>query len=435
MIGRRRRRITLFLSVLLAVTATGSTVWWVIRNAPVEVPRIDLTGVDPAVRDAVVKARRRVLEDPDSADAWGEFGMVLLAHEIHVPAAHSFEQASRLDYSGDPRWPHLEGRALLEGNPDPAAAVRSLERAARICGNEPAPRLLLGETLFEQGGIDEAAARFREVLAFDAGNPRAHLGLGRAAHSRGDLETARKHLERSVKAAPRVRATRALLAEVHFRLGNTAAADRERRHMARLPATHLWPDPYFKQVLGHWVGVLADIERANGLFLSSRAEEAVGILRKTLERNPGALLARLLLGRFLLQSGKFAEAEEVLRESVRRMPDAFEAWFELGRAIDRQGKDVEASRAFRKTLEIKTDYAPAHHRLGHCLIRQGSRPEALEAFRDAVRYKPDHAPGQRDLGHLLLQFGRNEEARVHLEQAVRLNPSDRKARTLLESLE
>ncbi len=366
-------------------------------------PRVDLEGADPAVIEAVRSARDKVA-------------------------------AARRD-PRDPRWPYLQALALLEGRPDPQGALPALKTAAELATGEPAPRLKLGEVLLEQGHLDEARRQFQLALELDAGNARARLGLGRVAYLRGDLKEAIEHLASSARAAPRVKATRALLAELYFRQGDRDSAEQERQLMAGLPDTHRWPDPYFDQVLERWVGALARIERANDLFGRGRREEAIGLLEETIRLHPNALLAHLVLGRFRLQSNQLVEAETALRRAVAIAPDAFEAHHELGTALEGQGKPAEAAECFERAILIKPEYAPAHYHLGRCRLEQGDHRGALEALTATVRFKPDYAEAQRALGHLLAQSGRYAEAVVHLRRAVRLSPADEKARLLLREVE
>lgn len=396
-------------------------------------PVVELEGADPAVIEAVRSARAQVAASPRSAASWGNLGMVLLAHDAFEEAAVSFVEAARYG-PDDPRWPYLRGLALLEGNPDPKAALPALTRAAELSGDEPAPRLKLAEVLAEQGRVGEAERQFHRVVEVAPENARAHLGLGRLAYHRGDLESAKEHLTLSARKAPKVKATHALLAELHFREGDREGAEMERQRMAQLPDTYHWPDPYFRQVLQRWVGALARVERASDLFTRGRRDEAIKILDETVRLHPDALLAHLALGRFLLQTGGLVEAERALERAVTLAPDAFEAHYELGTALERQGRAAEAANCFEKTLAIHPGYAPAHFHLGRCRLQQGDPEGALESLTATVRFRPDYAEAQRALGHLLAQSGRYAEAAVHLRYAVRLRPSDQKARLLLDEV-
>jgi tetratricopeptide (TPR) repeat protein len=421
------------LAGLIAAAAAAGAIILLVSPSGIPLPPIDLAGADPQVAARVEAARTQLREAPRSAGAWGELGMVLLAHDFFAGAAASFSEAGRLDRA-DPRWPYLEGLSLLKGNPEPAAALAALGRAAAISGAEPTPRLLLAETLIDAARLEEAEAQVREVLKRNAAEPRALAALGRIARQRGDLPAARAHLGRAAELAPGARAVRALFAEVLFRLGDREGAARESKAMAALPETYHWPDPWFAQVLQRWAGALARIDEASELFQRGAREQAIALLRRTVASHPGALLARLALGRFLLQAGEGAEAEQVLWGALEAAPDAFEASFELAQALELQEKRDEAVALYRRTLEIKPEYAPAHWKLGQHLLARGDRPGALAALRAAVRHRPEHAPAQRALGRLLVEEGRHAEARAALENALRLDPADASARALVEEL-
>lgn len=417
----------------LAALITGYSLWVRLPSRVSDPPVPDLDAAEPAVAEAVDAARVFVTANPRSAAAWGRFGMVLHVHDYLPEAERCYAQAAQLD-SGDPRWPYLRGLAQLKDSLNANAGLRSLERAVELSGDVPAPRLRLGEAFLEQGRLDEAERQFRRVLERDPANARALLGLGQAAHFRGDLKASRDYLVRSARSAPQVKATHAVLAEVHHQLGEEKAAEAERRRVSQSADDPRWPDPYFEDAQRCAVGVLPEIDRANSLLQNGRGPEAIASLQRTVARHPNSLLAYLALGRFCNQLRDATGAERALREAVRRQPDAFEAHFELGTALQLQGRIPEAAECFRQTLALKPDYAPAQYQLGHCLLRQGDRAGAVAAFRAGVRYRPNFAGCHRDLGFLLAEQGAVGEALVHVQQAVRLNPADAQARKLLVNL-
>ncbi len=427
---RSRVRFALGL-VLLLVAAGAAAALYLPWSTAVLPPKVALEGADRAVAEAIAAARRRAEASPRSAEAWGDLAMVLLAHDQFKAAAISFEEAARFD-SKEPRWPYLHAVTLLKEFAEPERVLALLERAAALGGDRGFVRMKLGEELLAQGRIDAAEAQFRKALDLEPGNSRALAGLGRAAHQRGDMKSALGYLSESASRSPHVKATQAVLAEVHFRLGDPTSAEKARRAMAGLPDAHLWPDPFQAQVARKWVGAMARIEEANDLFQRGNAAEAVALLRKAAKDRPDAILVHLLLGRFLLQMGDAAAAEEPLRQAVKLSPDAFEAHFELGKTLQQASRLDEASAAFRRVVEIRPDFAPAYFQSGHIALSLGRRADAAEAFRAAVRYRPDFATAHRDLGQLFAQAGENSEALVHLEHALRLNPEDPKARSLLE---
>jgi tetratricopeptide (TPR) repeat protein len=398
-----------------------------------EPPAVNVTGAEPVVAEAIAAARSSLAANHRSPAAWGHLGMVLHAHDYLAEAALCYAEAGTLD-PHDARWPYLQALTLLKNPAGPGAVVRLLEQAVERDGEAPVPRLRLAEVLLEQGRLDESERHFRRVLERDSKNPRALLGLGQVAHFRGDLKASLDYLTRSALYAPRVKATHGLLVEIYHRLGDARAAEDERRRLSQSSDDPGWPDPYFEPVQNCAVGVLPELDRANGLFQRGRGMEAVKLMQQTVARHPDSLLASLALGRFCNQLGDTVGAERALREAIQRQPDAFEAHFELGTALQMQGKSDDAARCYRQTLALKPDYAPAHYQLGHCLLWQGDRANAEAAFAAAVRYRPNFAACHRDLGFLLANRRAVVQAIIHLQQAVNLNPGDPQAKSLLERL-
>src|SRR5438045_4087886 len=107
--GRGRRPfLTIAALFLVGVVIIVLWTWWPHRADKPTPPLVDLTGVDPAVQRAVTAARAAVLEHPDSAEAWGKLGMVLIGHGLPVEASNAcLAEAERLD-PRQPRWPYLQ---------------------------------------------------------------------------------------------------------------------------------------------------------------------------------------------------------------------------------------------------------------------------------------------------------------------------------------
>src|SRR5437763_6162865 len=116
--------------VVAAAGVAVAYVVWATRAAPA--PKIPRPGpsafTEVEVKMDVAGAARRVELEPRSADAWGQYGIVLRAYRQHAEADRCFQVAADLDRS-DGRWPYLMGTHLVES--DPEAAVPWLERAAR----------------------------------------------------------------------------------------------------------------------------------------------------------------------------------------------------------------------------------------------------------------------------------------------------------------
>lgn len=79
--------------------------WWWLSGPADPVPPMPPNIVDPEVRALLENSRRRVLEFPKSGNAWGTFGMILLAQLFDREAERCFIRAAQLD-PNDATWPY-----------------------------------------------------------------------------------------------------------------------------------------------------------------------------------------------------------------------------------------------------------------------------------------------------------------------------------------
>jgi tetratricopeptide (TPR) repeat protein len=417
-------------SFLLLIILAGLVSWYLRSRARAVEPPTVLTDInDPAVAFAVEKARTQVCRLPRSADAWGRLGMVLLAHLYQVEADACFAQAQSLD-PADPRWPYF--RALTLGPGDPDASIAVLRRAVELWGDAAGTaRLKLAEVLLEQGRLDEAETHFRRVMEKNPEDLRAHYGLGRLCHLRGDLEAGLLHLRRAAASPFARRGSHALLAEIYERLCDRQAATQEFQQLADLPDDPIWPDLFLTELEQLRVGKQAHLGKVKQLIGERRVQEAIALLRQTAQEYPDSERAWLALGQLLAEQRNFAAAEQALRAAVRLVPDSVEAYFLLGVSRYQQEDDGAAADCFRRAVALKPDHALAHYSLSQCLSRQGDRIGAIAALGAAVRCKPDLVEAHTALADLLARNGCYADALVHLRHALALDPGNARARKLL----
>lgn len=91
---------------------------------------------------------------------------------------------------------------------------------------------------------------------------------------------------------------------------------------------------------------------AEELRKEGRHEEAIGVARKGLEKNPNYPSARLTLARSLLDSGRPGEARPELEQVVKASPDNILASRLLGDALQDLGDYPQALAQFEKTLRL-----------------------------------------------------------------------------------
>jgi tetratricopeptide (TPR) repeat protein len=430
--ARRRRKLLIGLGAFVAaaavIVAVAAAMGWG-RPRPKQPPDVELSGLDAEVAAAIRTARAAVVAQPNSADAWGRLGRLLLAHDMHVECMPCFEEAERLD-PADASWPYHRGCVLMLARPD--AAVAPLQRAAERAGNEIPPRLRLAEVLLALDRPDEAAPVFRDLLRDYPDNPRAHLGLGLIAYRRGKLRDSLPDLRAAASSPFAQRDARATLAAAYERLGDTEAAAEERRLLADLPADRPWPDSFAKQVESLQTGLSARVDQAGRLLNSGQVPEAIALLRDVLHDYPDSDQAHGALATAYLFQNNLAAAEAELSKVVRLDPQKIEGHLQLGEVRAMRKDDAGAEACYRRAIELKPDHAQAHFNLGQCRLRQHDPTGAADAFRAALRYRPDMTDAHVALAEVLLEQGRPAEARDHLEDALRLAPKHEKANQLMQ---
>ena len=180
----------LFLGVVLAGSAAA--IWWLVRSPePTVEPPIPSGIEEIEVINALQRKQAEVQANPKSADAWGEYGMLLIAQLFDREAEFCFARASQLN-PNDPRWSYTRGHIALKKDPPNAQLYLSQAIATTGPGDEyrHIAKLLLAEWLSEIGELDRAAELYNQELGPPPGQPRAVYGLAMIASRRGDEKTA-----------------------------------------------------------------------------------------------------------------------------------------------------------------------------------------------------------------------------------------------------
>ncbi len=210
----------------------------------------------------------------------------------------------------------------------------------------------------------------------------------------------------------------------------------------------------YLQARGH----LQRFERAENL------ENALSLLQKALEQDPGYALAYAALGEaywrlYELQkrpelvalaqencrkaiglndllapvhvtlgmihrgTGKADEALADLQRALDRDPRSAEALREKGRAHSALGQTKEAEQAFRDALELRPSDWATHNYLGALMLTDG-RLEAAEAeFRRVIALTPDNPRGYTNAGAVCFRQGRLEDAEALFRRSAEIRPT------------
>ena len=432
--GEKRpgRRIPLWvvwlLVALFAVAIVANAAWMMRRPRLLPLPEIATAGMEPEVAEIIGAGRHLVETNEHSAQAWGEMGAVLRAHELGPEANVCFRNAQTLDPT-DYRWPYLLGVSLMTTDAD--AGLACFRRAAALAGDLAHVQLRLAETLANRGLNDEAAPIIERVLAADPREPRAQLAKARIQFEQGNIEESRTWAEKSAAAAPDKRATQLLLAQIYRRLGDKQGQQRAQSALADLPDGHTpWDDPDVESVNSlrrdrAWQRLTA--ERPADL---GQIAEVTELLEEFAVADPAAGAAIEPVKTYLEQHDHVG-AEAVLRQLLPRHDDSERLHYQLGVLCFQQQRYEPAVEEFRRAVALKPDHVNAYYNLGHALRMTGDDAAARDAFASAVRLSPSHARARANLAELLFAANQPDEARQHLAVAAGLAPQDPKVRELL----
>ena len=401
------------------------------RPPPPPPPVVDTAGFDPVIAAAIEQERQRVLSTPNSADARGQMGMVLLAHDVHGPAGECFLQASALA-PREPRWLYLLGLAQLKDNP--AAAATNFDRAVRLFPEDQlVPRVRLADTLLALGRTEEAEAQYRAILKREPNSARARLGLGKTVNARGLPAEAAELLSGATRDLSTRKAAHRLLVTVYQRLGRTQEAEQLARVLADMPADQSFPDPFLLEVQRFKTGEAAWIDIGDEWIKTGRLAEAADLLERTVQTYPKSDRAMFLLGRARYRLGDPAGAEAMLKRSIQLAPDSVEAHVQLGVVQLAQNRAKDAQLSFRQAIKAKPNVAEAWFNLGLSLGSE-NHADSAAAFREAIRLKPGFPEAYLALAVVLRADGKKQAAAQELRNALALRPEETLRQKLVDQL-
>ncbi|MBN2576377.1 MAG: tetratricopeptide repeat protein [Deltaproteobacteria bacterium] len=201
-------------------------------------------------------------------------------------------------------------------SPDRAANIPEFVAAAPGAIERINPRFVddvslwrSGMALMDAGDFPKAGARFREALALNPRNVKAHIGLGNTLEGAGKNDEAMLHYDEAVRLDPDS-------AIAHVNVGN--------------------------------------------IFLKrSEPARAIGEYETALKLEPGNIYAHFNLGQCYLAADKYREAIFHLAEVHRRDPKNASLCFFLGKVHERLGQRGEAVRYYEEAIRIRPDYAEA----------------------------------------------------------------------------
>jgi protein O-GlcNAc transferase len=262
--------------------------------------------------------------------------------------------------------------------------------------------------LYRQDALDEAAARYQEVLRQDPANADALYALAQIACQQG-------RLVEGVEFARKVLASDPNRARAHKLLGLALARlGRPQEALASLDSA-IAQAPALADVHGSRGDVLAELGRHG---------EAVESYDRALAVQPDSVADWSNRGAALVDLGRHADALESFERALALAPDFAQAHFNRGNALGRLNRPEEAISSYRQALAINPHYVEALNNCGNVLRDLGRIEEALASFERAVAVKPNDIAAHNNRAIVLNELGRSAEALLSAEQALAIDPDN-----------
>lgn len=132
--------------------------------------------------------------------------------------------------------------------------------------------------------------------------------------------------------------------------------------------------------------------------------------RRTIDKNPRALIAYVNLAVLLTDRGDAAGAAAISERATTFAPDCADVWYNLGRARAAEGRTREAVESYTKAVGLDPRYADALTNLGLLILEEGRPEEAAARFRVAIDAAPRDPVHRLNLSLALVRLNRLDEA-------------------------
>jgi tetratricopeptide (TPR) repeat protein len=247
--------------------------------------------------------------------------------------------------------------------------------------------------LRDAGRLDEAIARYREVLVLSPGHARTLFRLANTLRMKGDVVGAEQFFRSALAADPASDGAAVNLADLLDHEGRIdeaiATLEAAMNRGSTQPEVPNNLAIYFARRHRH-----ADAERAHRRLVELRPDD------------PGAMSA---LASCVQEQGRIEEAIEIFYGALALRPDFPDALSNLAMALIAVGRLDAAEAACRRALAVDPLHGDAENTLAFATRERGCSRQAQKLWRALLDRLPDHSGAQCNLALALLADGEYEE--------------------------
>lgn len=402
---------------------------------PPAVPNPDTTGMQARVLVQIRQLRQEVLENSQSAEAWGTFGMANDTYRIFDAAEVCYRRAAQLA-PNDFRYPYLLGSMLNLLGIRSDDSVRLLREAAKLEPRYAPAHHRVGDILSRQGKYGEARDAFKRALEISDEPAISHRSLGQVLLVLGDARSAIEQLEKVLQLHPNDGPTLSALAQSYRRVGEHELARETLAKSTGSPGGPHLADPVRAQVNAIGVSSNHFLDRANPLMAAGRYGEALPHLKIVEEARPHDPFIQTWLGLAYLNTGQQDAAFDHFSRAVRKKDDLPLAHMNLGSILLRRGQAEESIPHFERALQLAPQNRTVHSHLAAAFCFSGRFQDGVAQYEQAQTLGQLGVKDHLNWGSALWQLQDREQALTHYREAVKISPRSTAARfKLADALE
>jgi tetratricopeptide (TPR) repeat protein len=300
---------------------------------------------------------------------------------------------------------------------------------------------------------DLAVPEFRAILAIDPNNVDAHGNLGTVLFFQGAYTDAIPQLRAALKLHPTLWKTRALLGIGEKRTGDVEAARRDlEKAFPNVPETKIRVDTGMELMeiysgtgdldkAAATVSELRKLEPTDGNILyaayrvySDLADESLLSLSVA---DPSSARMHQAMAHELAKRGDTAKSIENYRAALKLDPLLPGLHFELAemlRTLATPEASREAETEYKAALEANPRDAQSECRLGEIAFRANDLQNASEHYSRAMQLQPDDPEANLGFAKVLMSLNQPQKAEPLLQHALQLDPTSAVAHYRLSTI-
>ena len=243
--------------------------------------------------------------------------------------------------------------------------VLVLNQTPKIKSIDTKAMVELGRIRMEQGNFRQASSYYEKILADQAFNFEANLGLAQVAFIQKKWRKSSEAYRRVIYLRPKER-------DHYSRYIHACIKDEKISNavefISNLRETRPIPLDKSRDYL-----IIGD-----AFFKQGRMQEAIGYLLKAKELMPQDYKAYLLLGRSYLESRQYFDGCKVLERALQLKPTLTEGYYYLGIGYENTLQDDKAIDAFEKLVFIDNKNIKGFYHLKNLYAKMGWEDKAIE---------------------------------------------------------